>query len=180
MRNVDYIDLANGEREKSFFFVLNAYLHSRIDRKRESVDDEEVNVYMAHLLHSLVDGRFYTDNHQLLATTPADVFTKGEECDSNHHKLKVSGRTQIIVSYPSACFQVLGTADRVTGPTRTPAKPIWNKPSSSIPGQRCSLPGSRENTGGCLRRWKRSRINSRSTSKFSAIWAVSISTCCSG
>ena len=77
MRNVDYLDLANGEREKSFFFVLNAYLHSRIDRKCESVDDEEVNVYMAHLLHSLVDGRFYTDNHELLATTPTDVFTKG-------------------------------------------------------------------------------------------------------
>jgi len=89
MRNVEYLDLANGEREKSFFFVLNAYLHSRIDRKRESVDDEEVNVYMAHLLHSLVDGRFYTDNQKLLATTPADVFTKGEECDSNRHKLNV-------------------------------------------------------------------------------------------
>lgn len=89
MRNVDYIDLANGEREKSFFFVLNAYLHSRIDRQRESIDDEEVNVYMANLLHSLVDGRFYVDNHELLATTPIDVFTKVEESRSNHHKLKV-------------------------------------------------------------------------------------------
>lgn len=89
MRDVNYFDLANGERETSFFFVLNAYRHSKIDRKLESVDDEEVNVYMAHLLHSLVDGRFYIDNRELLAATPADVFEKGEEIDSNHHKLKV-------------------------------------------------------------------------------------------
>lgn len=89
MRDADYIDLQNGEREPIFFFMLNAYLCSRLDTDQESEEDEEVNVYMAHLLHSLVDGSFYTANAEVLADAPLDVFAKVEESESDRHKLKV-------------------------------------------------------------------------------------------
>ena len=88
MQDTDYIDLKNGEREKMFFYMLNAYLCSRLDTECESDQDEEVNVYMAHLLHSLVDGSFYTENAGVLANTPLDVFSKVED-GGNRHKIKV-------------------------------------------------------------------------------------------
>ena len=47
--------------------MLKAYLCSRLDTAQESDDDEEVNVYTAHLLHSLVDGSFYNENAEVLA-----------------------------------------------------------------------------------------------------------------
>jgi hypothetical protein len=87
--NADYLDLRSGEREKLFFFMLNAYLCSRLDTRQESAEDEEVNVYMAHLLHSLVDGRFYVENAQVLADSPLDVYAKVAEHDSARHKFKV-------------------------------------------------------------------------------------------
>ena len=89
MQDADYIDLQNGEREPLFFFMLNAYLCSRLDIEQESDEDEEVNVYIAHLLHSLVDGTFYTENAEVLADAPYDVFAKVEERASDRHKLKV-------------------------------------------------------------------------------------------
>lgn len=89
MQDADYIDLQNGEREPLFFFMLNAYLCSRLDIEQESDEDEEVNVYIAHLLHSLVDGSFYTENTDVLADAPLDVFSKVEQSESNRHKLKV-------------------------------------------------------------------------------------------
>ena len=89
MQDADYIDLQNGEREPLFFFMLNAYLCSRIDIEQESDEDEEVNVYIAHLLHSLVDGTFYTENAEVLADAPYDVFSKVEQSESDRHKLKV-------------------------------------------------------------------------------------------
>ncbi len=88
MHDVDYLDLNNGERETLFFYMLNAFLCSRLDIERESDEDEEVNVYMAHLLHSLVDGSFYADNADVLAATPMDVFAKVEE-GGDRHKMNV-------------------------------------------------------------------------------------------
>ncbi len=74
MQSTDwYVDLGNGEREPLLFFLLNAYLQSRIETHHESDGDEEVNVYVAGLLHSIVDGSFYADNHGLLAASPLDV-----------------------------------------------------------------------------------------------------------
>ncbi len=84
-----YLNIDTGERETVFFFMLNAYLLSRIDTEHESTEDEEVNVYMAGLLQSLVDGSFQAGHGEWLATTPTDVFSKVEEGDSNRHRLEV-------------------------------------------------------------------------------------------
>lgn len=84
-----YIDLQTQERETLFFFVLNAFLKARIDTDHESDADEEVNVYMAHLLHSVVDGRFYADHAEALAASPLDVHAKVNERDTDRHRLTV-------------------------------------------------------------------------------------------
>ncbi|MEE3261245.1 MAG: hypothetical protein VX290_00265 [Candidatus Latescibacterota bacterium] len=67
MDSPTYVDLNNGEQENMFFFLLNAYLTSRIETDCESDGDEEVNVYMAGLLHGVVDGKFYTETTDHLA-----------------------------------------------------------------------------------------------------------------
>ncbi len=90
MQNADwYVDLKCGEREPMFFFLLNAYLQSRIETGNESDGDEEVNVYMARLLQSLVDGRFYVDNAGYLAASPLDVAGKAEQATTTRGKVSI-------------------------------------------------------------------------------------------
>lgn len=89
MESPEYLDLDNGEREPFFFFLLNAYLQSRIETRNESDGDEEVNVYLAGLLCSLVDGRFYTCNLDRLAASPADVCQRVQTCGSDRAKAEV-------------------------------------------------------------------------------------------
>ena len=84
-----YTDLDSGQRETVFFFMLNAYLNARIDTENESDGDEEVNMYMAHLLESLVDGSFYVNHADELAPTSLDVFSKVEDSDSARRKVDV-------------------------------------------------------------------------------------------
>jgi hypothetical protein len=86
MESTTYLDIRNGEQEPLFFFLLNSYLLSRIETDHESVGDEEVNVYVAGLLESLVDGRFYADNVDDLATPALDVCQKADECNNNRGK----------------------------------------------------------------------------------------------
>ena len=89
MEMATYCDIDTGERQTVFFFMLNAYLHARIDTENESDGDEEVNVYMAYLLQSLADGTFYTANGDNLALTPFDVHRKVELENSDRHKVRV-------------------------------------------------------------------------------------------
>lgn len=84
-----YLDLQNSEREPLFFFLLNAYLQSRIETDHESDGDEEVNVYLAGLLLSLVDGRFYADNVDHLATSALDVCERADQVGTDRGKASV-------------------------------------------------------------------------------------------
>ena len=92
MKTTRYVDIESGERETVFFFMLNAFLCARIDTANESENDEEVNVYMAYLLESLVDGSFYANHGDRLAVTPLDVYAKVEESDEARFKLDVYRR----------------------------------------------------------------------------------------
>ena len=89
MQDTAYLDLKTGEQETMFFFMLNAVLCSRLDTEQDSDGDEEVNMYLAHLLLSMVDGRFYTEHTEALGATPAEVFAKAEAEDTPRHKLQV-------------------------------------------------------------------------------------------
>ena len=89
MQNVDYLDISNREREKIFFFMFNSFLCARIDTENETEDDEDVNMYMAQLLHSIVNGSFYVDHVDELANSPTDVYEKLESGPGDRHKLQV-------------------------------------------------------------------------------------------
>ena len=89
MDSPTYVDLNNGEQKNMFFFLLNAYLTSRIETDCESDGDEEVNVYMAGLLHGVVDGKFYTETTDHLAMSPTNVQRKAEDGGSDRSKADV-------------------------------------------------------------------------------------------
>ena len=117
MKDVTYLNIDTGERETVFFFMLNCYLLSRIDTDHESTEDEEVNVYMAGLLQSLVDGSFHAGHGEWLATTPIDVFSKVEEGATNRHRMEVYRSN---VDYRMIAFGLFsGFGDRL-GERRSP------------------------------------------------------------
>ena len=89
MQSAMYLDLASKEREQMFFFLLNAFLCSRLDTENETEEDENVNVYITQLLYTLFDGSFFSHRSEMLATTPSDVHAKVEEEDTDRHKLRV-------------------------------------------------------------------------------------------
>ena len=86
MESTKYLDLENGSREPVFFYLLNAYLQSRIDTDHESDGDEEVNVYVAGLLESVVTGKFYSDNADHLAISATDVCEMADASESDRQK----------------------------------------------------------------------------------------------
>jgi hypothetical protein len=62
--------------QTSYFFMLNCLLHSRVNIGIESnsrVYDEDVNVYLAHLLNSHIDPSHLLRVSQLISTTDAEV-----------------------------------------------------------------------------------------------------------
>jgi hypothetical protein len=62
--------------QTSYFFMLNCLLHSRVNIGIESnseVYDEDVNVYIAHLLNAHIDPRYLLRVSRYVAPTDADV-----------------------------------------------------------------------------------------------------------
>ncbi len=62
--------------QTSYFFMLNCLLHSRVNIGIESnseVYDEDVNVYLAHLLNSHIDPRYLLRASSYISQTDADV-----------------------------------------------------------------------------------------------------------
>ena len=86
---VNYLDLQTKEQETLLFYMFNAFVCSRLDINKETDGDEEVNMYMAHLLFSMVDGRLFSEHADRLGMTPADVFQKAEEGDAPRRKFEV-------------------------------------------------------------------------------------------
>lgn len=67
------------EREESLFFMLDTLLRSRIEMGQETSDDEDVNVYLAHLMHSFLDHSFQIQNQGLISAYDSEVFAQTEE-----------------------------------------------------------------------------------------------------
>lgn len=75
MKSYPYQIIGNGEREESLFFMLDALLHSRIETGEETTDDEDVNIYLANLLHGFI-GRYLGDaNDEFVSRYEVDVAT---------------------------------------------------------------------------------------------------------
>lgn len=73
MRSYPYQIVGKSEREESLFFMLDALLRSRIETGEETTDDEDVNIYLANLLHGFVDGGFMAANNALISRYEIDV-----------------------------------------------------------------------------------------------------------
>ena len=62
--------------QTSYFFMLNCLLHSRVNTGIESnseVYDEDVNVYLAHLLNAHIDPRYLLRASRYVSPTDADI-----------------------------------------------------------------------------------------------------------
>jgi hypothetical protein len=62
--------------QTSYFFMLNCLLHSRVHLGLESnseIFDEDVNVYLAHLLNAHIDAKYLTRVTRYIAQSDADI-----------------------------------------------------------------------------------------------------------
>ncbi|MFH1865317.1 MAG: hypothetical protein ABIK85_05480 [Candidatus Eisenbacteria bacterium] len=82
--------------QTSYFFMLNCLLHSRVNIGIESnseVYDEDVNVYLAHLLNAHIDPRYLLRVSRYVAPTDADVaasFDSKADCRSRYETYKAN------------------------------------------------------------------------------------------
>ena len=76
MKSHAYQIVGNSEREESLFFMLDALLRSRIETGEETTDDEDVNVYLANLLHTFVDRSFDTTDGCYISRYESEVFAE--------------------------------------------------------------------------------------------------------
>jgi hypothetical protein len=97
-----YHELEGDERrrESTAYFVLDSLLRSRIECGFESnstVYDEDVNVYLVHLLATLITAR---DLGALTASTDHDIFRKVRDATSPRYKCDVyrANADQLLVS----------------------------------------------------------------------------------
>jgi hypothetical protein len=89
MKSYPYQIVGTREREESLFFMLDALLRSRIETGEETFDDEDVNVYLAGLLHAFLDKSFFLKNRGCLSRYTTDVFAWAEESGDLRTKYRV-------------------------------------------------------------------------------------------
>ena len=82
MKSYVYQIVGEKEREQSLFFMLDALLRSRIETGEETTDDEDVNVYLANLLHAFVGSSFKQSEGCYVSRYESDVFAETEKYPS--------------------------------------------------------------------------------------------------
>ncbi|MBD3348725.1 MAG: hypothetical protein GF400_05975 [Candidatus Eisenbacteria bacterium] len=78
--------------QTSYFFMLNCLLHSRVQTGLESNTeryDEDVNVYLAHLLNSHIDPKYFLSTADLIGRDDSDVFRMIEQCETDRQRYRV-------------------------------------------------------------------------------------------
>jgi hypothetical protein len=76
-----YIDLKENTRDlqPTYFFMINCLLYSRMETglvSNQDFYDEDVNVYLAHLLHSFVNPEYVEQSRKFLSKYDTDVFRR--------------------------------------------------------------------------------------------------------
>jgi hypothetical protein len=76
-----YVDLkeAGGRSEPTYYFMINCLLYSRMETglvSNQDFYDEDVNVYLAHLLHSFLNPEYVEQSKKYLSKYDADVFRR--------------------------------------------------------------------------------------------------------
>ena len=76
-----YVDLKESGRrpEPTYYFMINCLLYSRMETglvSNQDFYDEDVNVYLAHLLHSFLNPEYVEQSKKYLSKYDADVFRR--------------------------------------------------------------------------------------------------------
>ncbi len=76
-----YIDLKENTRDlqPTYYFMINCLLYSRMETglvSNQDFYDEDVNVYLAHLLHSFVNPDYVEQSRRFLSKYDTDVFRR--------------------------------------------------------------------------------------------------------
>ncbi|NOT34822.1 MAG: hypothetical protein HOP12_11715 [Candidatus Eisenbacteria bacterium] len=77
----NYVDLKSQSRElqPTYHFMINCLLYSRMETglvSNQEFYDEDVNVYLAHLLHSFINPEYVEQSKRFLSKYDTDVFRR--------------------------------------------------------------------------------------------------------
>jgi hypothetical protein len=80
-----YIDLKETSRnlQPTYYFMINCLLYSRMETglvSNQDYYDEDVNVYLAHLLHSFINPEYVEQSKKFLSKYDTDVFRRLSNC----------------------------------------------------------------------------------------------------
>ncbi len=78
--------------QTSYFFMLNCLLHSRVQTGIESnseFHDEDVNVYLAHLLNSHIDPKYLVRTSELVALDDSELYGIIADAGSDRQRYEV-------------------------------------------------------------------------------------------
>ncbi len=81
-----------GDAQTSYFFMLNCLLHSRVHTGIESnseVYDEDVNVYLAHLLNAHIDPKHLAHIADRIAPHDAELFRMIADCADDRQRYEL-------------------------------------------------------------------------------------------
>src|SRR2546430_15983052 len=89
-----YVDIKDSSRnvKPSYYFMMNCILYSRIETGLESNGggyDEDVNVYLAHLLQSFGDPAYVDNSRKYLSKYDAEVFQRLATCSDARLKYMI-------------------------------------------------------------------------------------------
>ncbi len=76
-----YVDLKESSRDlqPTYYFMINCLLYSRMETglvSNQDCYDEDVNVYLAHLLHSFINPEYVDQSRRFLSKYDTDVFRR--------------------------------------------------------------------------------------------------------
>jgi len=122
-----YVDLKEGGRnlQPTYYFMINCLLYSRMETglvSNQDYYDEDVNVYLAHLLHSFINPDYVEQSKRYLSKYDADVFKRLSQ--------STDARLKYAIYKTNADFLLvsIGIFDNPLAPTATPAR---SKPAPS-------------------------------------------------
>ena len=89
-----YIDLKENTRDlqPTYYFMINCLLYSRMETglvSNQDFYDEDVNVYLAHLLHSFVNPEYVEQSRRFLSKYDTDVFRRLSESTDARLKYQI-------------------------------------------------------------------------------------------
>ena len=89
-----YIDLKENTRDlqPTYYYMINCLLYSRMETglvSNQDFYDEDVNVYLAHLLHSFVNPEYVEQSRRFLSKYDTDVFRRLSESTDARLKYQI-------------------------------------------------------------------------------------------